>query len=326
MLKLGIIGTGSISHHFIEACRLSGAYQLAAVYSRHQETAETFITNYSNCDTFTDLREFLTSDLDIIYIASPNSIHFEQAKAAIKAKKHVIVEKPAFSTPKELQEILQLAKDNHVFFFEAARNIHEKALETVKLFLSHKTIIGASFNYAKYSSKMKALLNSEHPNIFSSKFSGGALADLGVYPIYAAIYLFGKPLLANYTASLLDSGVDINGDGNLIYPDFRVSIKTGKNYETTLPAEIYTTDGTLILNHIQAISSATFKKHDGSCEELSLNNLQHPMLEEVICFSNIIKSNDLTHYHSLLVLAQVVSYTLFTMRQDAGIRFEADYD
>lgn len=324
MLKLAIIGTGNISHQFIEACQLSKAYQLTAVYSRKLETARAFAKTYEPLEVFDNLEQFWKADFDVVYIASPNAIHFEQAKQAITAQKHVIVEKPAFSNPRELRTIIDLAVENHVFFFEAARNYHEKAFKTIEAFLADQTILGADFSYAKYSSKMKDLLGGKNPNVFSAKFSGGSLSDLGIYPVYAAIRLFGQPTDANYTATQLKNTVDLNGNGNLIYPDFHVSIRTGKNYDVLDHAEIYTSQGTLHLNHIQGISSAVFQKHDGSKEKLTINAPQHLMLDEVLAFASAIENKDLTAFHTYLNAALAVNQVLYQMRQSAGIIFEAD--
>ncbi len=138
----------------------------------------------------------------------------------------------------------QLRKIN-CFIFEAARNYHEEAFTTIKNFLADKQILGADFNYAKYSSKMPNLLTGETPNVFSDRFAGGALMDLGIYPLYAAVRLFGKAQDATYQAQQLDNSMDLNGDGILFYPDYQVHIKAGKNITSNLPCEIYTTDGTL---------------------------------------------------------------------------------
>ena len=83
MLKLGIIGTGAISHHFIEAAHTSGKYQLVAVYSRKIETAEKFASHYHNILLFDKLEDFFNSSFDVVYIASPNSLHYVQAKLAL---------------------------------------------------------------------------------------------------------------------------------------------------------------------------------------------------------------------------------------------------
>ena len=324
MLKLGIIGTGAISHHFIETAHASGQYQLTTVYSRNLETAEQFARRYSNVQLFDQMDAFLMSSFDVIYIASPNSLHYSQAKAALLSGKHVILEKPAVTQPHEWQDLVQTAKEHQCFIFEAARNYHEDAFATIKNFLANKQILGADFNYSKYSSKMPNLLTGDTPNVFSDRFAGGALMDLGIYPLYASIRLFGKPLDANYVAQQLENSIDLNGDGILFYPDYQVHIKAGKNITSNLPCEIYTTDGTLTLNTIEHIQSAIFTDHQGKELQLPIQQAPHNMTEEVTNFTNMIKQADPTLYQSWIDDATHVHDLLYAMRQDAGIRFEAE--
>ena len=324
MLKLGIIGTSSISHHFLEAAHTSGKFQLATVYSRKIETAKKFVEQYQGVKLFDQLNDFFNDSFDVVYIASPNSLHFSQAKMALSAGKHVFLEKPAVTQPQEWQELVQTAKDNKCFIFEAARNYHEDAFTTIKDFLANKQILGADFNYAKYSSKMPNLLAGDTPNVFSDRFAGGALMDLGIYPIYASVRLFGKSTHATYQAQKLDNSIDLNGDGILSYPNYQVHIKAGKNITSNLPCEIYTTDGTLILNTIEHVQAATFTDHQGNEVKLPIHQAPHNMTEEVAAFANMIKQADLNLYQSWIDDATHVHNLLYTMRQDAGIRFEAE--
>ena len=324
MLKLGIIGTGAISHHFIEAAHTSQEFQLVAVYSRKLTTAQQFTSPYQNVSLFDNLEDFFQSEFDVVYIASPNSLHFTQAKAALSAGKHVILEKPAVTQPQEWQDLVEAAQENQCFIFEAARNYHEDAFATIKDFLADKQVLGADFNYAKYSSKMPNLLAGDTPNVFSDRFAGGALMDLGIYPIYAAVRLFGKPTHATYQAQKLDNSIDLNGDGMLYYPDYQVHIKAGKNITSNLPCEIYTTDGTLTLNTIEHVQSAIFTDHQGNETHIPIQQAPHSMTEEVAAFANMIKQPNLELYQAWLDDATHVHKLLYTMRQTAGIRFEAE--
>ena len=323
MLKLGIIGTGAISHHFIEAAHASGEYQLVAVYSRKIETAEIFANRYNNVHLFDKLEDFFDSSFDVVYIASPNSLHYAQAKLALEMGKHVILEKPAVTRSEEWQDLVQTAKNHHSFIFEAARNYHEDAFKTIKDFLADKHVLGADFNYAKYSSKMPDLLAGQTPNVFSDRFAGGALMDLGIYPIYAAVCLFGKSLDANYRAQQLENSIDLNGDGLIFYPNFQVRIKAGKNITCNLPCEIYTADGTLTLNTIEHIRSAIFTDHKGNDIHLPIQQAPHTMIEEAVTFANMMKEPDQSLYQDWLHDAAHVHHLLYSMRQKAGIRFEA---
>jgi len=324
MLKLGVIGTSWIARSFIDAAHMTEKFQFSAVYSRRLESADQFSADFKDIQKFDNLDDFFKASLDIIYIASPNALHFEQAKAAILSGHNVIVEKPAFSNPKELTEIIKLAKENEVFFFEAARNIHEHSFSIIKDFLVDKIVKGADFTYSKYSSKMPALLNGEIPNKFNAKFSGGLLADLGVYLLYAAIFWFGKPQKATYDAVLLPSGVDLAGVGILDYQDYKVSIKCAGNVNSYLPSEIYTTYGTLILDGVNAITSAKFITMDGSETRIDIEAPKHSLYDEAVDFAQILENNDFAASYDLHQFAQEVSETSYQMRQSAGIVFDAD--
>ncbi|HFU4200072.1 TPA: Gfo/Idh/MocA family protein [Streptococcus suis] len=324
MLNFGIIGTSDISHKFISSAHLSKYLQLSAIFSRKLETAMSFSTNYENVKLYTEWIKFLSAPIDLVYIASPNALHFEQAKAVLSAGKHAIIEKPMVSTPVELAQLRQIAKENGIFLFEAARNYHEEAITIIKDFLKDKTVWGANFSYAKYSSKMPELLAGQTPNIFSTDFSGGALMDLGVYTLYTAIGLFGRPNAARYTAQQLPSSIDLNGTGQLTYDDFLVSIQAGKNITSNLPSEIYTSEGTLTLNACQHISSAIFTKHDGSQVVLPIRAQEDAMLEEVQAIAQAIQTGNHDLANEWLDVAESVHQTLYTMRQDAGIIFKAD--
>jgi len=293
MLKLGIIGTSWISHEFITAAHQTGHYHLHAVYSRKMKTAQEFCEPYGAVSCYTDFIDFLDSELDVIYIASPNSLHFAQAKLAILAKKHVIIEKPAVTKPSEWKELVKLAKEHQVYLFEAARNYQEAAF-----------------------------LAGEMPNIFSDVYAGGALMDLGVYCLYLAIGFFGEPISSHYTAQQLPNSVDLYGQGVLIYPEFQVAIQAGKNITSHLPAEIYTKTGTLTLNAVAAINQARFVSHSGEVIDLPIQPYPHQMQEEAEAFALAIAHQKPAAYLEWLQTAEQVHETLYQMRQSAGIQFK----
>ena len=148
--------------------------------------------------------------------------------------------------------------------------------------------------------------------------------DLGIYPLYAAVHLFGKAQDAIYQAQQLDNSIDLNGDGILFYPNFQVHIKAGKNITSNLPCEIYTSDGTLTLNTIEHVRSAIFTNHQGNQVQLPIQQAPHTMTEEVAAFAQMIQQPDQTLYQNWLDDAGSVHDLLYTMRQTAGIRFEAE--
>ncbi len=336
MLKLGVIGTNWITHAFVNAAIKSEEYELSAVYSRTKGKAEKFASKYDHSETIqimTDLSELSESeDIDVVYIASPNSLHYEQARLLMTHGKHVIVEKPAVSTLEELEELIDLAEEKEVFFFEAARHIHEDNFQRVASFLKNREdILGANLTFMKYSSRYDALLRGEEPNIFSAKYSGGALMDLGVYLVYTAVAWFGKPNSVYYFNQKLPTGVDGLGAMIFRYDTFDVTMTVGKNADSFLPSEVYLSDSTLCLDAVNSIGSIIQKKRENN-ELLEINfgteQSEDVMLEEARAFANImvnpmgIKQQKI--YQDWVQLAKDVHGLMETMRKESDIIFAAD--
>ncbi|EPS6025040.1 Gfo/Idh/MocA family protein [Listeria monocytogenes] len=326
-MKLGIMGTNWITDSFIEGAINSGEWNLTAVYSRTEEKARAFGEKYGELTYFTDIEEMGKSDaLDAVYIASPNALHYQHAVSLLKNKKHVIVEKPIFSTVAELEHAHQIARENNVFLFEAARHIQEPNFKRLQENIEKVgTIHGATLAYMKYSSRYDQVLNGEEPNIFSLKFSGGSIVDLGVYPLYSAITLFGEPVKATYFATKLPTGVDGLGPIILEYPTFNITIIQGKNSQSFLPSEIYGQKGTLIVDPLTGIEKITF--YDNATKEetaLAGSVVANDMQFEAAEFARIIEQSDRDTYEYLADLSLKVLRVSNELRHQNDIWFDAE--
>ena len=150
-------------------------------------------------------------------------------------------------------------------------------------------IDGANFTYAKYSSRYDQVLAGEEPNIFSLNFCGGALSDLGVYLLYAAIAWFGVPEEVDYAAKKIQTGVDGAGTMLLKYPYFTASLHTSKIYNSFADSEIYSAKKTLILDGVNLIQSVELV--DGETNEryqLAEKASGHFMDDEVRAFARVL--------------------------------------
>lgn len=262
MIQFACIGTGWITASFVESAHATGSWRAVAVYSRRAETATEFATKQKlqDCAIHTSIDELAADgNVQAVYIASPNSHHYEHAKAMLRASKHVIIEKPATSTTAELDELFQLAKSGGVFLLEANRHLQEINFKVLQANLPRLgPIFGASLNYASYSSRYNNVLNGETPNIFSLEYSGGSLVDLAVYPISMAVALFGQPQSQTYKPVIIATGADGGGLVTLNYETFGVSINASKIYTSTAPSEVYGQNGTLTINAVTDIDRVTY--------------------------------------------------------------------
>lgn len=331
MLKLGIIGTNWITEQFIKAAHETGEYQLHSVYSRSLEKGLAFGETFNVTDIYDDMTMFLENpELDVVYIASPNSLHFAQSKSALLAGKHVIVEKPAVTTQKEWLELIEVAKENNCFLFEAARNIHEKSFAQVaKLLPGNEDILGGNLNFMKYSSRYDQVLAGEEPNIFSPKFAGGALMDLGIYVVYAAVAWFGKPESGQYFCRKIATGVDGIGTIILRYPNFDITMQTGKIANSDLTSEIYTKEKTIKLNGVNSISTVEIQELNHTTqEELVVTAEENPMVEEATDFAKVIQNpldqENQANYQKWLAIGTIVHELMEEFRKQGNIKFPSD--
>lgn len=331
-LQLGTIGTSWITDSFIEVAVATDYYELNRIYSRTKESGKEFAKNYGDVDVETDLEVFIEHpELDVIYIASPNSLHYEQSLLALKAKKHVMVEKPATLNVEQWDKLLKVAEENGVFVLEAARHMHIPNLAIVADEVKKLgSIRGATLPFLQYSSRYDKVLAGEEPNVFSLKFAGGALMDLGIYPIYTAVALFGEPKEAHYYPRKIATGVDGNGTIIFRYPNFDVTILVGKNISSSYEAEIYGEDNTLIIDHVTDLNQArllnirTLEEENLVFEEQHENNMYY----EAKTFAEMIADKDSSttqaKYKKFSDLARIVSGLLHDMRKQTNIIFEGE--
>ena len=323
-MNYGVIGTSEITIRFIESAQEIRDFHLTSVYSRSLEKANEMGERFGAANIFTDLNEMAVSNqIDIVYIASPNSLHFEQVKLFLKHKKHVICEKPIFSNLKEAAAAFQIADENGVFLFEAARNIHAPNFSRLKENIQRLgKIRSAVLPYMKYSSRYDLVLNGEEPNIFSLRFSGGALVDLGVYPIFAAVYLFGEPKKITYFPVIIPTGVDGSGTLILDYDGFVCTILCSKIVNANLPCEIHGESGSIMFDHIAPPANIQYKNRlTGAIEELAIPQKELDMVYEIEAFKKIIESKDRKSYEELKKISEAALRITEEARRQNGIVF-----
>lgn len=230
-LNIGTVGTSAIMQQMQEAIRRTPGVTSRVVFSRDAERGKAFAAAMGVQASCCDYEEMLNrSDVDAVYIASPNRFHAGQTLQALRHGKHVIVEKPAALSAADVQSYIQAARQNGVFFFEAITTIHMPNYLCCKALLPQLgTIRRAKICHARYSSKYDAYLRGENPNIFNPEMQAGALNDMGIYCIHVAVDLFGAPSKVSYQAEYGLNGIDLAGKLCLEYPTFICEIETAKN-------------------------------------------------------------------------------------------------
>ena len=259
MLRVGTVGTSSIMRTIQEAIRLTDGMECRVVYSRTEEQGRAFAAEMGVPEHCTDYAAMLErSDLDLIDIASPNRFHAEQALAALEHGKHVIVEKPAAVTRGDVQRLIDAARANGVYFFEAITTLFMPQYEACRLLLPKLgRIEQAHITYAQYSSRYDAYLRGENPNIFNPAMQAGALNDMGVYCVHMAVDLFGAPQDVRYLAELGPNGIDLAGRLTLTYPSLTCEILTAKNADLGSGCRITGENGWFAVGLVQTLMDRT---------------------------------------------------------------------
>ena len=211
-MKMGTIGTGMITEWLNTAFQDNGL-ECTAVYSRKEETGRRLADKYNMPKVYTDLDAMLhDEELDCIYIASPNSLHYSQAMRALEAGKNVILEKPFVSTIEECRTLIDTAKKHHRFLFEAITVPYNPNYQKIKERIGELgSLKMVQCNFSQYSSKYDKFKNNENPNVFNPQFSGGALMDINIYNAHFIIGLFGAPKSLKYVPNIAANGIDTSG-------------------------------------------------------------------------------------------------------------------
>lgn len=326
IIRFGVIGTSEITQVFLKGAKLVEKFKLAAVYSRKEETAREFADKYGVKTIFTSLEEMAKSDeIDAVYIASPNSFHAKQAIIFMKNKKHVLCEKAFASNIKEVEEMINVAKENNVVLMEAMRTTLTPNFKIVMENIYKLGKIRRYFSsFCKYSSRYDKYREGVVLNAFKRELSNGALMDIGVYTIYPMITLFGEPKEIKATSYMLESGVD--GEGSVIfkYDEIEGTVIYSKISNSYLPTEIQGEEGTMIIDKINEVNSVKIVYKDGNIEELSTKQEEDSMCYEIDEFVNLIINNKKESNINSLENSKIVMKIMDNVRSQIGLEFIAD--
>jgi predicted dehydrogenase len=205
-IKWGIIGIGKIAEKFATDLATIKNAELIAVASTSLERANDFASRYS-APYFYDTYEgiFQTPDLDAIYIATPHTSHAENTIMCLKHKVPVLCEKPFAMNLKQVQKMVEAARENDTFLMEAMWTRFIPAINKTMDLIAEGRIgkvktIQADFGYPAPYLPERRLLN--------TNLGGGALLDIGIYPAYLSLLLLGYPSDIQAVSNFGDTGVD----------------------------------------------------------------------------------------------------------------------
>ena len=268
MINVGVIGSGFIVPEFIKATTAVKGYHYRGIASPVEEQLINLKEKY-HFDYYSLKNESVLADpdIDVIYVAVPNGLHYEIAKEALLHNKHVILEKPFVPSYKKAKELIDLAKKKKKIIFDAVTLVHMPNYNKIKELLK---VIGdikmVDINFSQYSSRYDKLKKGIVLPAFDFKLAGGACMDLGIYNINFVVGLFGEPKKVSYFANKTKN-IDTSGILVLDYGTFKVTAIACKDCKAPLhvciegdKGYIQSTEASSVLTHVKHVDNSGKEK------------------------------------------------------------------
>ena len=318
-MKLAILGTGKIVEEVLPVLKEINGIELSAILStpRSIEKAEKLAELYAISQASSDYDSILANpDVDTVYVALPNHLHYDYAKKALLAGKHVICEKPFTLTLAEFEDLAKIAEQKNRILLEAITNQYLGNFASIKANLAKLGDIKiVECNYSQYSSRYDAFKRGEIAPAFDPAKGGGALRDLNIYNIHLVVGLFGKPERVQYLANM-ERGVDTSGILIMDYGNFKAACIGAKDCSADIKSTIQGNKGSIaVLGPTNSMPELSLSLNGQSMTMINENSLNHRMHDEFVAFQAIIEHEDMTatnlaldHSHLVMeVLDQAVN-------------------
>ena len=314
-LKIGIVGTNYISDNFSLAALQIPEAELYAVYSRKYETGTAFTQKYNIQNIFTDYSEFLDSELDAVYIATPNAVHCEQTLQALEHGKHVLCEKIMAVNEAEVRSMIDCAQKHHVVLLEAMRPDFDPAFSLVDEQLPKiGKLRRVVFEYCQYSGRYDSFRNGEILNAFNPALGNAAVMDIGVYCIHSLVRFLGMPDSIQSSSVKLSNGFEGAGTVLMKYSDFTAEAIYSKISSSVNPSILQGEDGSVLIDYISHPQHMEVRLRKGCRDALDggiiqpidYTPLDNNMVFEIREFLRLIEEQDISNKY--------LQYSLDTIR------------
>ena len=316
-LKWGILGPGSIARDFAQALnRVNG--EVYAVASRNKERAEKFARENNVKKAYGSYDEIIKDkDIDVVYIATPHSNHYEYIIKSLNNNKHVLCEKAITVNERELEEVLKIARENNLVLEEAMTLFHmplyEKVIKKInKEDLGKVNMVQVSFgSFKEYD---------ENNRFFNLDLAGGALLDIGTYALsFARYFLSSMPEEILSTVKKAKTGVD--EESGIILKTKEDEIATiSLAFRSKMPKRgiVSCDNGFITIDNFPRANKATINYLDGAVEVIECGEEEKALDYEVIFMEERIKENKESNS---IDLTYDVTKIMNKVRKDWGIDY-----
>lgn len=205
-IRWGILGAGKIANKFASDLALVSGAELKAIASQNKVKGEEFARTHNVPILYSSYQALvLSEEVDVIYIATPHGLHHEQAMLCLNHGKAVLCEKSFALNLKQVMEMVELARKKKVFLMEAFWTRFIPQYEKVHQMINRGDIGEVKLIQADFGFKAPSPLA---PRLYEPALGGGSLLDIGIYPVFLALSILGRPTEVNALMSPYPSGVD----------------------------------------------------------------------------------------------------------------------
>ena len=326
-MKLGIIGSGIIVTEFLPKLVKMEGMEVTAVMDIPQakEHLEQLCNENDIHNTYVDYDEFIRQDMDTVYVAVPNFLHYDYCRKVLLSGKNVIVEKPMCANDRETKDLKRIADEKNLFIFEAITTLHFESYRKIQEWLPRiGTVKLVNCNYSQYSRRYNAFREGTVLPAFDPEKAGGALMDLNLYNLHFVMGLFGKPETVRYYANT-ERNIDTSGEVIMQYDGFIANCTAAKDCAAPGTFVIQGIDGYIQMEcPPNVIGKVKLHLNDGTEEEFDDGMRKERLIPEFRDFISIINAGDRKAYSWYLSKSIQVSEVQTQARIDAGIRFPGD--
>jgi predicted dehydrogenase len=322
-VRWGILGTGKIARAFAAALKDTPGAILAGVGSRTLEGAQAFTDEFGGLayGSYENLAQ--AADVDLVYVGTPHPAHAANVRTALEAGKGVLCEKPFTMNRREAEELVALARDRKLFLMEAMWTRFMPALAEVRRIVDSGEIGKVTQVIADLG--FKADVGPEH-RVFNPVLGGGALLDLGIYPLSIAVALLGPVASVVAQAELGPTGVDEQTAFVLRHRGGGMST-CSCSLRARLPSELTIAGerGHVRMNTMfHRAQTVTVARADGIARTVPTpflgNGYVHEAIEAQRCWqTGLIESPDMTHEDTLALMG-----VMDEVRRQIGVHYAAD--
>ena len=220
-MKIGILGAGRIAGTMAATIREMDQAKNYAVAARDHERAEAFAKEYGVEQAYGSYEEMVKDpQVELVYVATPHSHHYEHIKLCLEHGKHVLCEKSFTVNEKQAREVLAMAKERKLLLTEAIWTRYMPMRKTLD-----QVIASGAIGVPQMVTANLGYLISWKERIQRPELAGGALMDVGIYPLNFASMVLGDEIESiTGTAVMMDTGVDAQNSITLVYRDGRMAV------------------------------------------------------------------------------------------------------